>query len=362
MLVLVQVLRAAAALMVVWHHARHEAGLTTTPDAAALLPWWAGVDLFFVISGFVIVHASAGLFAAPGARSRFLAHRLARVVPLYWLATGLTLAVALVRPGLLNEAAPLVRDPAYVAGSFLFWPAPRPDGSVQPLYGLGWTLNAEMFFYVLFALGLGFGRRGAVAWLWAALGLLVAAGAAAPLPLPLSFWADPMVAEFALGAGLALARAEMVRAGLRLPDGARIALAALGMIGLALAARHLAGAGEVAGFARPLLAGLPSGLLVAAAALGPERDRAGIAALPAPVRWLSGLGDASYALYLAHPFALRLVRLASSGLPSATAAALMVGMSVAAALFVHRLIELPMTRAVRARLDRDPPDWSPARR
>jgi exopolysaccharide production protein ExoZ len=359
MLVLVQILRAVAALMVVWHHGRHEVGLLAArgggPDLApdTLLPWWAGVDLFFVISGVVIVHASRGLAGTPGARGRFLAHRIARVVPLYWLTTGVFLALALAAPGLLGEAGALAREPGFVAASFLFWPMARPDGTVQPLYGLGWTLNYEMAFYALFALGLGLGLRGAVAWLAAILAALVAAGSLRVLPLPLAFWADPVVLEFALGAGLGLARAE----GLRLPGPVRLALAGLGLGGLLLAAWSLGGAGEVPGFARPLLAGLPALLLVAAAALGPERNREAFAALPAPVRALARLGDASYALYLVHPFALRagremLIRLGLAGpLHPWGSLALMTLLAVAVALVVNRLVERPLTALLRARLE-----------
>lgn len=355
MLVAVQILRAVAALMVVWHHARHEVGLLAARGAGGdlapdtLLPWWAGVDLFFVISGFVIVHASRSLAGMPGARGRFLSHRIARVVPLYWLTTLLYLAVALVAPGLLGEAGSLAREPGYVAASFLFWPAARPDGSVQPLYGLGWTLNAEMFFYVLFALGLGAGLRGAVAWLGSALVGLVAAGTLLPLPLPFAFWADPVVLEFALGAGLGLARV----AGLRLRGPARIGLAVLGLGGLLLAAFHLAGAAEVPGAMRPLLVGLPALALVAAASLGPERSPA---ASPAAVRGLSALGDASYALYLVHPFVLRGGRevLAKLGfapwLQPWGSLVVLTLLSVAAALALHRIIERPLTRGLRRRL------------
>ena len=368
MLVPVQILRAVAALMVVWHHGRHEIGLLAARGAGGplapetLLPWWAGVDLFFVISGFVIVHASRSLAGMPGARGRFLAHRIARVVPLYWLTTLLYLAVALAAPGLLGEAGALARDPGYVAASFLFWPMARPDGSLQPLYGLGWTLNAEMFFYFLFALGLGAGLRGAVAWLVIALaGLVVAltglvfaltgslaAGALVPLPSPLLFWADPIVLEFALGAALGLSRTE----GLRLSGPARLALEGLGLAGLLLAALHLAGAGEVPGLLRPVLVGLPALCLVAGAALGP----AGVTTLPRPARWLAALGDASYALYLVHPFALRagrevLVRLGLAGPwhPWGSLVTLTL-LSVAAALAVHRLVERPLTRRLRGAL------------
>lgn len=359
MLVFVQVLRAVAAIMVVWHHARHEAGLMAARGAGAvlapgtLLPWWAGVDLFFVISGLVIVQASRPLAGAPGARGRFLAHRIARVVPLYWLTTALYLALAFAAPGLLGEAGPLARDPGFVAASFLFWPVARPDGSLQPLYGLGWTLNYEMAFYALFALGLGFGLRGAVAWLGAMLVALVALGALLAPPPPLAFWADPIVLEFALGAGLGLARV----GGLRLPSPLRIGLALLGLAGMLLAAWYLAGGGEVPGFARPLLVGLPAGLLVAGAALGPGLGAGGLATLPTPLRALSFLGDASYALYLTHPFALRAGRevLLRLGLAPALhpwgSILAMTGLALVVAIAVHLLVERPLTRALRAWLE-----------
>ena len=169
---------------------------------------------------------------------------------------------------LLGEAAALVRDPGALVAGFLFWPAARPDGSVQPLYGLGWTLNYEAFFYVLFALGLGFGRRGAVAFLVRPWVPSWRRGHSCPgLPVPLRFWSDPIVLEFAAGAGLALAYGD----GFRPARSLRIGLALLGVLGLVLAARLLAGLGEADGFLRPLLVGVPAALLVAAA-LGPARD------------------------------------------------------------------------------------------
>jgi exopolysaccharide production protein ExoZ len=83
-LVSIQALRAIAALMVLVGHA------TTTlivEQKAASLPNFAvgpfGVDLFFVISGFVMVYSSERLFGEPGASRKFFARRLARIVPLY---------------------------------------------------------------------------------------------------------------------------------------------------------------------------------------------------------------------------------------------------------------------------------------
>ncbi|CAO4163295.1 acyltransferase family protein [Methylorubrum populi] len=354
-LVLVQALRAAAALLVVMHHAQNEAailagrtGTVFLPSTA--LPWPAGVDVFFVISGFIIVHAAAPLSARPGARGRFAAHRIARLVPLYWLVTGLYLALGLAAPALLSgEGGP--PDGMRILASFLFWPMARADGAVLPLYSLGWTLNYEMAFYALFALGLGFSRRGAVAWLIGALTLIVLAGRLMPgLPVPLAFWSDPIVLEFAFGASLAAIRAE----GARLAPGIRLALAAFGLAGLALAPPEPA--------LRFLSWGLPAACLVAAAVLGRDRPEGVRSGWAAPVFALAErLGDASYALYLLHPFVLRAGReiLLRTGLapllgpwPSLV---LMIALTLPAALLAHRWVERPLTRLVRARLDPAPP-------
>jgi peptidoglycan/LPS O-acetylase OafA/YrhL len=87
-LVSIQALRAIAALLVFWGHAI----LTLNPKEAAEFPRLYGpfgVDLFFVISGFVMVYSSERLFGRPGAPIKFFARRLARIVPLYWAATAI---------------------------------------------------------------------------------------------------------------------------------------------------------------------------------------------------------------------------------------------------------------------------------
>ena len=121
-----------------------------------LFPWLAGVDIFFVISGFIMVYASSRWFGSARAPRVFLAHRIARIVPLYWATMMVYLAVLLLTPWLLNSE---YLAPHFVIASFLFIPAARPDGLVQPLYSLGWTLNYEMFFYALFAIAIAFPRR-----------------------------------------------------------------------------------------------------------------------------------------------------------------------------------------------------------
>lgn len=345
----VQILRGVAALMVVVHHAEAEALLLAARQGAAfhpsgLLPWVAGVDVFFVISGFIIVHAARPLYGVPGGWRRFLAHRIARLVPLYWLASALYLGIVLVAPNLLSNAGRGLAEPGFVVASFLFWPVLDPEGRAQPLYSLGWTLQCEMAFYLLFALALamGQGRRGAFAVVACALCLLGAVHLLAPdLPMPLAFWAAPIGLEFVLGAAIGVARAE----GLRLSILPRSVLALAGLSLLAVAP-------EPDALTRPLVFGVPAMLLVAAAGLGaPDGEETGGLIRRLMIR----LGDASYAIYLVHPFVLRAARAAVAGLPlsvpPSAAMALMIALAAAAGVLVHRTIERPLVRRARALLD-----------
>jgi peptidoglycan/LPS O-acetylase OafA/YrhL len=302
------------------------------------VPWAAGVDVFFVISGFIIVHASRNLFEGPGAGRIFLTRRIARIAPLYWTATTLYLAVALIAPDVLNRS---ILEPGFVLASYLFIPLARPDGLAQPLYSLGWTLNYEMYFYLLFALVIFLPMRKAVIGLAAALAVAVALGRLAPLPQPLAFWTDPIVLEFAFGMVLALLKAE----GFALSRGLRAVLVAVGLLLLLGAAQ--------AGLPRAVGFGVPAALFVAAAALGSDRVR--------PTTWLtqaaSALGDASYALYLIHPFVIRAGReiLVKSGLASVIGpwgyVLLATAGAVVASLMVFRWYERPVTEWVRQRLE-----------
>ena len=340
----VQALRAVAAGSVAFLHIANDAmiggrdptGLIAA--AAGSMPWAAGVDIFFVISGFVIVHASAGLFARRGGQGRFLRRRLTRIVPLYWLLTSLFLATLLLQPSAIRGA---IGGAGMVVASYLFVPWPRPDGLVEPAFGLGWTLNYEMFFYVLMTPFLLLRRGWAVAGCGALLCLLVTAGQVAGFDLvQLKFWSDPIVLEFVLGMALSLA----VAAGLRLPGWLR-----LGMAGLALAALHLEPAGG-SGW-RVVSFGVP-GLLLLAAAVSPRSPGQ---PLGRPMRMLVRLGDASYAMYLFHPFVMRGLTAAGSrfGTHSETGGIVYVAVSMVAAqvcaLVINGGLERKLTAALRPR-------------
>jgi peptidoglycan/LPS O-acetylase OafA/YrhL len=285
----VQALRAFAALAVAFYHIAHD-DITNGGDPAGwfaaitrYFPWDAGVDIFFVISGFVIVHASTNLFAQPGGTRIFFRRRLNRIVPLYWLMTTAFL-LTLLAGGTIHGA---IGGPAYLAASYLFIPWPRPDGLMQPAFSLGWTLNFEMFFYAVFAPFLRLRRNLAVPGAILLLSGFVLFSLTAGFTNPqLSFWSNSVILEFCAGMLIALA-----------PPGRLSLPVRLLLVLLALAGLHLATIAPPAW--RALTYGAPAVALVAAAALG----------APGPVnraeRWLVRLGDASYAMYLVHPFVMR---------------------------------------------------------
>jgi exopolysaccharide production protein ExoZ len=335
----VQILRAVAALGVVTHHVQLD--LATRMGLTAALPDFnlgaAGVDVFFVISGFVMVYASEPLFGRADGPRRFLARRLIRIVPLYWAVTSLYLALTLLSP----EMATSSYSPGVIAASYLFFPYPRDDGVMQPVVGLGWTLNYEMFFYLVFASAVALRRLPAVAAVAAVLLFGFALGrVAGPLPGALGFWTESVILEFVFGMAVAVA----FRSGLRLRPATAVALMGAALVALALALPIRL----IPNVSRGINWGVPVALLVAGAVLGEFRRSEGRLAGA-----LGALGDASYSLYLLHPFVIRLFRelwragLLAAGVPPWIYAALVGVGAIAAALASYRFFERPVTRLLR---------------
>lgn len=335
-----QALRAVAALaVVVFHAGRYVAD--RVPEAA----WrWGefGVDVFFVLSGCVMVWATR-----PGTPAlAFFARRFARIAPMYWLAT-LVVAVALWRWPALFHAA--VLDPMHLAQSLAFIPHYNPGAPEQvwPLFVPGWTLNYEMYFYLVFAATLPWiasaGWRVVAVTALLALGAVVARPYSGPAaPAWAVFLGQPLVFEFALGMGVAY----VLRAGRRLS--VRVAV----FTALAAALSVLAMATTEA---RLVSVGLPAAALVLAmASFGRLRYRVG--------RAMTRLGDASYSLYLIHPYLVGAVWLVwqrhvpyTSPVGAWGFITACVVACAAAALPIHRWIEQPLVRWSTRRLVSTPP-------
>lgn len=325
----------AAVLVVIFHHANalHD---HYAPGFPPFLVGAFGVDLFFVVSGFIMWMTTAGRNVAPG---DFLRRRALRIVPLYW---AFTLATAFVstRDGL---AVNLAVDYERLLRSLFFIPQWHADYVlVAPTMLVGWTLNLEMMFYLVFAgaLALPQGyRAGAVAGL---LALAAAARAVAPDPAhpALNLYTQSIVIEFGAGALLGALHTGRWSRHFAAPAapfaGALFAAAGIGLLMLSPAEPDMRG----------LAWGAPA-LFICIAALCTEK----LIALR-PIGALKFIGDASYSIYLSHLMAMAVsVKLFGARLgPEAPLATLagQTAFAVAAGCFVYQFVERPLTRLAQA--------------
>jgi exopolysaccharide production protein ExoZ len=323
-------LRALAAMMVVWVHSLYVIPGVVERLGASYFGG-SGVDLFFVISGFIMVVTTA---AKEVTAQRFFGLRIVRVVPLYWLVTLATIACA----AYLHSFKDLYYTPGEIAKSLLFVPYVSREGAsvgVWPIVLNGWTLNYEMFFYALFALSLAAPRRFRLLGLVATLGLLAIIGRLfGPFANPLaSVYTSSLLLEFAAG---------MILGHLWLRHAQRNGLP-LSLLAIVIGFCCL---GSV--FSRFVVAS--GAFLVVAGCLHPK-----ISTLQN--RPLLELGNASYAIYLVHDFVLAALAWAwLRVVPTITWAssvgfvAAALALCAAAGWLCYRFIERPVTSRLRALL------------
>jgi exopolysaccharide production protein ExoZ len=195
-----QAARAIAAWLVVTDHALLEISGNAPDNPITHLAWWlggAGVYVFFVISGFIMVHISWESFRRRAASTDFFRRRIIRIVPLYWLATIAALAAHKIWATHGTHAGWLD-----VVRSLLFIPYFSGEDGWYPILPGGWTLNYEMMFYVVFALGLTLPRKAALPAVAMALLALIAFGPYSGIGA-VAYLASPIVVWFLLGMGLA---------------------------------------------------------------------------------------------------------------------------------------------------------------
>ena len=196
-----QALRAIAAWLVVADHALLDITQNGVRNPFTHVAWMMGtigVYVFFVISGFIMVHICWDHFGRRGAAADFLRRRITRIVPLYWLATLAAFAFHKVSAthGAYADWSELLR-------SLFFIPYLDEDGSWAPVLAQGWTLNYEMFFYVIFAAAIGFRRQIAVPVIGTALGISTIVGSFLAKGV-LAYLTSPIVLWFVLGIVLAV--------------------------------------------------------------------------------------------------------------------------------------------------------------
>ncbi len=294
----IQGLRGIAVLLVVLFHLvtieqKFGGSRTILPDFFQFGMF--GVDLFFVISGFVMVTVTRGKFRRPCKALTFLYHRATRIYPLYWFYSLLVLAVYLYNPAMVNSSQ---GSQVNILASFLLLPQAK-----LPLLMVGWTLVHEMYFYLVFFLLLFLPGKYLLPGLatWAVAILLFQSQAAASGSPPLVLVTHPLTLEFIGGCLVAMLTAREksppLHPGLALTAGLLILV---GAVLLFMYHWQITGAMEPLGWNRILLLGLPALLLVYLAVKAEQQQLT----LPGS---LCRVGDFSYSIYLSHVLSLNLL-------------------------------------------------------
>lgn len=304
-----------------------------------------GVDIFFVISGYIMT-----MICVKSSRN-FFGRRLARIVPLYWLITGLVFLLSWYKPQLMNSTTPSVFN---LVRSLFFIPYVKENGLIHPMLDVGWTLNYEMYFYTAIALALLL-VPARVATLAASGGLIVVAALLQGLlhflpqdsyPAVLAtFYSSFYVLEFVLGVAVFyLVQQPIAR---KLGTIANLLLAAVCLVFLAYNQLR-----PPLGHAVPLLTqGIPAMLFVATLLLLEQRNFV--------FTKITILGDASYALYLTNQFVVEGFRkIASKALHlsfySVPSIAMVIVLASAVAIMIYVVLEKPLHDRLRILVDGKP--------
>ena len=339
----VQALRFIAAMLVVYTHATGmvaERLLGFTTDGS-WQPGQSGVDLFFVISGFVMATSSRNLIGRIDACKIFLTRRIIRIVPLYWIATTLKVALLLAIPALPRNT-PI--DFQHVVSSYLFLPTFDENSHLSfPVMQVGWTLNYEMLFYALFAFAL-FIKQPVLKFTATLFVILSFIHSIAGPSFAYAYgFLDPILLEFVMG----MAVAEICRRGFTLNPW-------VGLIAVVISFAIMFNSGDLPIGWRWAFWGLPAMVIVGVVTLLESTLRGYIPKL------ITTLGDASYSIYLFHTFVIPVLGIIFVKLNLASpVVALTISMilSPLVGLIIYKLLELPMTRWFKQRTS--PPTKGP---
>lgn len=324
-----QYLRAIASIMVLCYHINVQMERMGyhgwSPSSLA-----SGVDLFFIISGFLMLVTTNG---KKNYTLSFYKKRMIRIVPLYWIVTSLLVFLMIFAPSTVQSGRP---ELWHIIASYLFLPAQHPVfPTIEPVLIPGWTLNYEMFFYFVWGLILlaPNGFRAPIAGFFLT-GLVVFGTLFPPSNVMMIFYTSTIIMEFIFGVIIGV---WYLRGG-PLPTFAGWPLLIVGFLALLCF-------NETPPQARFLFWGIPAALIVTGALVLERAD----AVRKYPVFVL--LGDASYSIYLVHGIALSAAgqiwrRLGLEGLPGHLVLFIVFAIivAVAAGVMVHLIIERPLLR------------------
>lgn len=300
----IQALRGVAAMLVVLYHAVGYQPRAKQPgiEHAISMLGASGVDLFFMISGFIMVYATRGVRGGFDDASVFFIKRIARIFPVYLVATLLYVPM-MIWMGSHVGHTDIMSQPNQILRSILM--IPTNFGSQAPFFGgsvlhVGWTINYEVYFYGLFAISLLFGSLRWLVLSVIAVLMLVVLPMTVSTPSfnayvdygfhgPLNFATNPMIWEFFIG--VVIGRLYLSGFSIsRLPANLFSLVAAAIVVWFLITAvsPHFGLRGW----------GVPYALLLFTLAIG---SKTMVIRWPRALVWM---GNVSFSLYLVHPFVI----------------------------------------------------------
>lgn len=346
-----QAARGLAALAVITFHslfinAKYVSDATWLPDI--FMFGQTGVDLFFVISGFVMVLASANKFGALNEVFNFLKGRIIRIYPVYWVYFFAVLMVFLLNPGMVNSSQ--AGEVNLLHSFFLL-----PDANL-PLVMVAWSLIHEVWFYLVFAFILLLPKRwmpsAFVVWLCAIIGAsLFYTGPVSPY---LRVVKHEFSIEFIFGALAGIAYLKTIGKSYSQRLSGIISVVGVALIAYAMLAVSIDGSDVIQSISleRALIAGGGYTLLLLALALFERNSKWDVPG------FFTSLGDMSYSLYLSHILTLSVcgrvwlaLGIAEAGIvESMIFWAISLPLVIAVGYISYRFIELPLTIYLSKRL------------
>lgn len=347
----IQVLRAIAATLVVVGHILSRLGHIYGNNSFMLFfdsIYSCGVDLFFVISGFIMITISKDKQYSNKEALSFIKKRFIRIYPIYWIATAGLVLLLLVQFQLSQDSSVLERigNWQFLLKSFLLIPVVDPVGNYFPVLQVGWTLIFEMFFYILFFVSLFFTKSYFSRLVF--LSVIIFSLVLLQISLQeyssvlLRYYGSTIVGEFLLGCLIAFIVNKngtcTIRTGIVITSIGALFLVLSGFLPEEYHSSHL---GEV----RFIKWGIPAAILLYGAL--------SLEALTPKSSWLVLLGDSSYSLYLFHtaiilPVIAEVFNLMNlyETLGLGVTAVVFFIICILGSLLIHKLLELPLTRAL----------------
>lgn len=293
-----------------------------------------GVQFFFLISGFII------MFSTRERSKYFLEKRIVRIVPFYYLATLATFGLLQVAPTAFGSTDASL---ASLIKSLVCFPYFQPDLMVQPIYRVGWTVNYEIFFYILFFVSMKISHRFRGAICAGIIVVLALIGIKVSMYYqPWGFWTDSQILTFAMGIGcyylFGLIRNKM-------PKIKWLAIAGLVLSGAIIVLMFATYTNETM-LMIPVTVkwGIPAVIVFASFMYWDEVFR-----IPKALVWL---GDMSFSVYLVHYYIVRLPEklpgyTAGFGIKNLAVSLVSVAVSVGMAFVTYKLIEVKLTACIK---------------